>query len=167
MTPSLPSSLVTRLLVEEFVYREAALLDEWRLDDWLALFTDACAYEVTAPNIEEPETISRQDAYFLIGDDRHRLEHRIARMKRPTAHVEYPRSKTRHLYANVLVTKEDDAQVEASVHFLTLRTRRGTSEYFGKILFRLERSDDGFRIASKRVIMDIDTLVQGRVSIFL
>src|SRR5262249_57529693 len=40
---SLNEKLAALLLereVEDFLVREAALLDEWRLDDWLDLFTD-------------------------------------------------------------------------------------------------------------------------------
>ena len=39
---------VTRAELEDFLYLEAALLDEWRLDEWLALFAsvDACAEPV-------------------------------------------------------------------------------------------------------------------------
>ena len=33
------SAPALRETVEEFLYREAALLDAWRLDEWLALFT--------------------------------------------------------------------------------------------------------------------------------
>jgi Small subunit of phenylpropionate dioxygenase len=30
--------------VEDFIAREAAMLDEWRLDEWLGLFTDDGRY---------------------------------------------------------------------------------------------------------------------------
>ena len=31
--------VVTRAQVEDFLYHEAALLDEWKLDEWQALFS--------------------------------------------------------------------------------------------------------------------------------
>ena len=34
---TLPERLALRLEVEEFLVEEAAILDEWRLDDWLAV----------------------------------------------------------------------------------------------------------------------------------
>ena len=37
---------VTRQQVEDFLYAEAALLDAWRLDDWLLLFDEDAKYEV-------------------------------------------------------------------------------------------------------------------------
>jgi 3-phenylpropionate/cinnamic acid dioxygenase small subunit len=37
---------VTRQEVEDFLYEEAALLDEWRLEEWLQLLTEDAAYYV-------------------------------------------------------------------------------------------------------------------------
>jgi p-cumate 2,3-dioxygenase beta subunit len=166
--PQLPQSLLTRLRVEEFVYREAALLDEWQLDEWLELFDADGSYEVTPPGVNHAEDISRSEVYFLIGDDHKRLEHRIKRLKRPNAHAEVPRSKVRHLYSNVVVADDDGSELTAHVNFNTFRTKRGTVQYFGRIRFRLRCVEDSFRIANKRIMMDIDTLVpQGRVSILL
>ena len=39
-------SVVTRAEVEDFLYHEAALLDGWQLDEWLALLTEDARYEV-------------------------------------------------------------------------------------------------------------------------
>jgi p-cumate 2,3-dioxygenase beta subunit len=165
---SIPNSLLTRLLVEEFVYREAQLLDAWALDDWFALFAPGSCYEVTPPGVDHSDLISRSEVYFLIGDDHTRLEHRIKRLKRPNAHAEAPRSKLRHCYSNVMVAEDDGASLTAYVNFNTFRTKRGTTQYFGRIRFKLTRVDGTFAIASKRVMMDMDTLVpQGRVSILL
>ncbi len=35
---------VTRAEVEDFLYREAALLDEWKLDEWEKLLADDATY---------------------------------------------------------------------------------------------------------------------------
>ncbi|WP_345032998.1 aromatic-ring-hydroxylating dioxygenase subunit beta [Kutzneria kofuensis] len=47
--------------VEQFLYHEAALLDAWRLDDWLALMHPDVEYRVPAPvrTISTPGTPSR------------------------------------------------------------------------------------------------------------
>ena len=165
----MPRRLITRLEVEDFLYREAELLDTWQLDAWLALYTDDCVYEVTPPGVENADIISRAEVYFLIGDDRKRLEHRVIRLKRPNAHAEAPRSKVRHIYSNVVIAEDDGEEVTAYVNFLTFRTKRGTVEYFGRIRFELVREGAGaFRVRCKRVMMDMDNLVpQGRVSIIL
>ncbi len=38
-----------RQMVEDFLFREAELLDDWRLDDWAALFTEDARYIVPPP----------------------------------------------------------------------------------------------------------------------
>lgn len=165
---TIPASILTRLLVEDFVYREAAMLDNWRLDDWFKLFSDPCDYEVTPPGVENPEEISRREVYFLIGDDRKRLEHRVKRLKQPNAHAESPRSQLRRIYGNVIIMADDGDTLTAHVNFITFRTKRGTVEYFGLIRFILKRVGDSFIILSKRIMLDQDNLVpQGRVSLLL
>ena len=40
------AAMMLRLTVEDFLYREAALLDDWKLKEWLALFSPSARYEV-------------------------------------------------------------------------------------------------------------------------
>lgn len=154
--------------IEQFLYREAALLDAWELDAWITLFTPDCSYEVTPPNEDDPESLSPDVVYFLIADDRERLEQRILRIKNPAAHVENPRSRVRHLYSNPRIEAAGDGVV-ARVNFITYRNRdRITVNYMGAIRFDLVASGDGFLIRRKRVMLDMDALIpQGKVSIFL
>ena len=39
--------------VEDFLFREAALLDDWRLDDWVALFTEDARYVVPTTDLPD------------------------------------------------------------------------------------------------------------------
>ena len=54
------SALTLRAVVEEFLYHEAALLDAWRLDEWLALFTADGRYMV--PTTSTPPSNSRKES---------------------------------------------------------------------------------------------------------
>ena len=47
--------LPSRSEVEDLFYQEAALLDEWRLEDWLELLTDDAIYQI--PPTEFPKEI--------------------------------------------------------------------------------------------------------------
>ncbi len=47
------NSLPSRQEVEDLLYREAALLDEWRLEEWLEMLTDDAIYQV--PSTDAPE----------------------------------------------------------------------------------------------------------------
>jgi p-cumate 2,3-dioxygenase subunit beta len=161
-------ALDTARYIEQLLYREAALLDAWDLDNWLTLYTKDCAYEVTPPGENDPENLSPDIAFFLIADDRERLEQRIIRIKSPAAHVENPRSRTRHLYSNIRIDIEGETTV-AHLNFVTYRNRdRITTEYMGFIRFDLVDVGNSYMIRRKRVMLDMDALIpQGKVSIFL
>ena len=57
---------ISRHDVEEFLFEEAALLDEWRLDEWLELLTEDATYQI--PSNDAPDSDAR-NALFLIADD--------------------------------------------------------------------------------------------------
>jgi len=162
-------ALLLRLQVESFVYHEAALLDAWRLKEWLALFADDGRYEIAPTGDPEAATLAASEALFLAADDRARLEQRVIRLLKPSAHAEYPHSRVRHLYSNVRVTAHKGELLEATVNFVTFRNKRGvTAVYMGEHLWRLLRYADGFRIQLKRCVLDLDALVpQGKVSLLL
>ena len=46
-------TVVTRQEVEDFLYHEAALLDEWKLEEWQALLADDATYYV--PPNDQPD----------------------------------------------------------------------------------------------------------------
>lgn len=71
--PAGTTSAELRLTVEDFLFHEADLLDRWRLDEWLALFTDECTFLV--PSTDRPDGDPFTEM-FLIQDDRFLLEQR-------------------------------------------------------------------------------------------
>lgn len=170
---ALNGRLLTRLQIEDFLYKEAELLDCWQLDDWLALYTMDCRYEIGPTGKADAAQLSPETSLFLVSDNRFRLEQRVIRMKKPTAHAEYPHSRTRHLYTNVRVLEDDGDAVKAAVNFTTYRSAKHmTQTYFGIIqyVFKSQGAGDerSFQVAYKRVTLDLDSLVpQGKVTIFL
>src|SRR5215213_7375868 len=89
-----------QLEVERFLYREAMLLDAWRLEEWLALFSPQARYIV--PSTDHPQG-NPPEHPALIDDDFNRLQGRVTRLLSRRAHREYPSSRTRHLVSNVLI----------------------------------------------------------------
>jgi p-cumate 2,3-dioxygenase beta subunit len=165
----LSAALLQRLAVEDFLYREAALLDEWKLAEWLELFSPAARYEVAPTGDPEAGSLSSADSLFLVADDRERLEQRIVRLRKPQAHAEYPHSRVRHLYSNVRIVADEGTRLEVNSNFVTFRTKRGfTATYMGWHRWILLRKGDGFLIELKRTVLDLDGLVpQGKVSLLL
>jgi len=161
--------LFLRLTVEDFIYREAALLDEWKLKDWLALFTADARYEVAPTGDAEAGTLSSAESLFLVADDHERLQQRVVRLQKPQAHAEYPYSRVRHLYSNVRILDADATSIDAVSNFVTFRSKRGiTATYMGWHHWKFLRSAAGLMIQRKRTILDLDGLVpQGKVSLLL
>jgi 3-phenylpropionate/cinnamic acid dioxygenase small subunit len=102
---------LTRQDAEDFLYREAALLDGGRLDDWLGLFTDDGRYRLPiATGDDELEPA-------LVDDDRERLAERVFRLTSTQAHAQLPPSQTVHDVHNVQVEalSEDEALLRCNL----------------------------------------------------
>ncbi len=158
---------VTRADVEDFLYHEAALLDDWKLKEWEALLTDDAAYYV--PPNDQPDSDHRR-ALFLIADDRERIRQRIIRVLDPNCHAEFPKSRTRRIISNVRITGTDGDLVSVAANFVCYRYRRyeRIREYVGTYQYVLKRSDGFFRIKERRVLIDAHELGSlGSVSFIL
>jgi len=165
--PAAAKDLVTRAQVEDFLYHEAALLDEWRLDTWQELLTeDACYY---VPSNDQPESDHRR-ALFLIADDRERIRQRIIRVQDPNCHAEYPKSRTRRMIGNVRIVSVEGDLIGVAANFVCYRFRRyeRVREYVGSYHYLLRRAGDSFRIKERRVLIDAHELGSlGSVSFIL
>jgi p-cumate 2,3-dioxygenase subunit beta len=159
------SAPTLRETVEEFLYREAALLDAWRLDEWLALFTADGRYLVPTTDLQEGDP--RKDLVF-IDDDMVRLRARVERLKSRHGHREYPSSRTRHFISNIRIKVEENAIVVTS-SFIVYRFRMGeSSPYIGSYEHRLKRVDGELRIQHRKAVLDLEALSEhGAVSIIL
>jgi len=158
---------ISRTEVEDLLYTEADLLDNWRLHDWLALFTEDAGYFV--PSTDLPRDANEDNSLFYIADDAVRLRERVVRLMKKTAHSEYPRSHTRHLVSNVRILESTSGAAVATAAFATWRMKNGNADvYVGSSRYRLKRLDGQLRIAEKRVFLDLEALrPHGRVSILL
>ena len=160
-------SVVTRAEVEDFLYHEAALLDEWKLKEWEALLTDDATYYVP-PNDQLDS--DHRNTLFLVADDRERIRQRIIRINDPNCHAEYPRSRTRRMISNVRILSVEGDLVTITANFVCYRFRRyeRVREYVGGYRYVLQRAGDSFRIKERRVLIDAHELGSlGSVSFIL
>jgi p-cumate 2,3-dioxygenase beta subunit len=160
-------TLVTRAEVEDFLYHEAALLDDWKLTEWQALLTDDAAYYV--PPNDQLESDHRT-TLFLVADDRERIRQRIIRINDPNCHAEYPKSRTRRMISNVRIVGVEGDFVTVAANFVCYRYRRyeRIREYVGAYRYILRRAGDSFRIKERRVLIDAHELGSlGSVSFIL
>ncbi len=156
----------TRAEVEDFLYAEAALLDEWRLDEWFDLFAEGAAYHV--PTAGAPDDDDPAKSLFYIADDYVRLRERIERLKKKEAHAEYPRSLVRHMISNVRILSSDDGCSRVTCNFVVYRSKNGKVDtYFGHSLYAIDWAGKRWKIKSKRAALDMDMLYPGKVSIVI
>ena len=144
---------VSRAEIEDFLYREAELLDEWRLEEWLSLLTDDASYYV--PPNDHPEGDHRH-TLFILADDIVRIRERVKRLMSPDCHAEYPHSRTRRLIGNVRILEQDGDTITIAANFICHRYRRyeRIRQYTGSYRYILKRHSDGLRIKERRVFID-------------
>lgn len=162
-----PDNLMLRLAVEHFLFEEAALLDAWRLEEWLALFTEDAQYVV--PTTDLPEGDPTIDLVF-IDDNLVRLRGRVTRLLSRHAHREYPSSRTRRLVTNVRLLRADAHELEVEASFAVYRSRAEfIAPYVGRYRYILARDGErGFRIRYRRAELAQERMSEhGAVSIIL
>ncbi|HEX2891284.1 aromatic-ring-hydroxylating dioxygenase subunit beta [Vineibacter terrae] len=160
------SGSCTRAKVENFLYHEAALLDDWRIEEWFALFAEGATYEV--PPTGDGDETDPATSLFYIADDYVRLRERVTRLLKKEAHSEFPRSRQRHMVSNVRVTTLVGGVADVACNFVTYRARRGVVDtYYGQHLYRIDCNAAPWRIRSKRSVLDMDMLYPGKLSIII
>jgi len=149
------TDLATRDAIRRLLEKEARLLDEIRLDDWLALYVPECAYWV-------PATLHGGDPRREIAvcfDDRRRLEDRIFRLQNDYAWSQRPVSRTARMLSGITVyATGDDDVVMARASFYTTEFHDGDwRKYTGWYGHRLRRAGEGWAIEVKQVnLIDCD-----------
>lgn len=167
MTTAAPNTAtVTRSEVEDFLFLESSLLDEWRLEEWVELFTLDCTYE--APATDAPASDPGR-TWSLIHDRRTMLEQRVIRLKKPEAHAEFPHSQTSRIVGNVRILDRGSDAVSVSASFLISRMKAGKfDQYAGHYYYDLVPGADGFKIRRKKAVLAHDRLApQGKISFVL
>ena len=166
---SLDARLANLLLqreVEEFVVREATLLDDWRLDEWLTLFTDDARYVVPSTDMPDGDP---KETLGIINDDMARLRGRVERLQSRHAHREFPWSRTRRFISNVRIEKSGGGEILTQASFLVYRIRNGhVDPLIGHYSYTLRRVDGALKIASRKAALDLEALTpHGTLSIIL
>jgi p-cumate 2,3-dioxygenase beta subunit len=160
-------NILLRLRVEDLLYHEADLLDLWRLDEWLALYTDDAHYHVPPSDVDGDHADPNTSLFYIV-DDAVRMRERVIRLSKVGAHSEHPRSKVRHLVSNVRVRREG-ATIHARSSFAVWRSKDITTDVFvGHYLHELVEQDGALKIAKKTCVLDMEALrPHARISIIL
>jgi p-cumate 2,3-dioxygenase beta subunit len=158
---------MSRQEVEDFLYKEAYLLDEWELDEWLGLYTQDAEYLVPTNDLQDSADPDNDLVY--INHDFERLQALTVRLKDRRAHREFPWSRTTHMITNVRLLGVEAGCLLVTAPFVVWRFRNKDSEHFvGHYRYALKLVDGELKIRSKKVLMDMTTLrPYGAISIIL
>lgn len=157
------SSALSRSQAEDWLYHEAELLDQWRLHDWLELFTADATYHVPDGADDSPASVRAA----LINDDRARLEERVWRLVTGPAHAQIPRSTTRRLISNVRVAGAAD-DVLVTSNFLVHEIRKGQERSLvGQYRHRMRPGSDGWKVTGRTALLQNSVLPLFNVSIII
>src|SRR5713226_3403931 len=77
----------TRYEVEELFFKEAALLDEWRLEEWLELLTEDATYHVPPTDARDGDA---RTTLFIVADDASRIRAGVKQLLGKSAWAENP-----------------------------------------------------------------------------
>jgi 3-phenylpropionate/cinnamic acid dioxygenase small subunit len=148
---------LTRQEAEAFLYKEARLLDERRLEEWLDLFTEDGLYWFPMDEGSDPE----RDPSILC-DDRITRAERVYQLLHQPHHCQMPASRTVHFVSNVEVDGNGNGAesiVWCSVAVFELRP--GDERQFGlgqqrsfaaRCEYRLRRETE-WKIVLKKVML--------------
>ncbi|NLD55350.1 MAG: aromatic-ring-hydroxylating dioxygenase subunit beta [Burkholderiaceae bacterium] len=152
-TPAATADPELRLEVETFLYRQAALLDARRWQEWTELFTEDGIYWMPV----EPAQRDWLSEPSIFAEDRLLMEIRMGRLTHPNAWSQAAMWGTNHLVSNVVVESVGDAAdgaIGVYSRFQMMELRRDEVRHFGGTYrHQLVRTPQGLRIRLQRVDM--------------
>jgi len=158
--------------IEQWLYREAELLDALDFDSWLQLFTEDAVYKM--PIRINVDGYGEQDYTFdslSFDDDRQTLQMRVDRLKSEFAWAEIPPSRTRRFVSNVRI-KEQRPGGELVVHSNMLIYRSRSNDIESDLIsgerqdiFRCENQE--WKLARRYFIIDQTSINTRNLAIFV
>ncbi|WP_284981521.1 aromatic-ring-hydroxylating dioxygenase subunit beta [Arthrobacter sp. efr-133-TYG-118] len=172
------TDLQTQHTVEQFLYAEAELLDDYRFDEWIDLFTDDVTYWIpnreTRPIRERHLEVAAQDEAAIILDDKFFLKGRVRRITSGISWSEEPPSRARRLITNIRVqpaAKPGELDVRSNFYVYRSRLERHQDWFVGQRFDVLRPADPAsgypFQIANRKIVLEQTTILAPSLTTFL
>ena len=171
--------------VEQFLYREARMLDDRKFHEWLEILADdirywmpvrSNRYPVNSKAISildgsryEENELSNEGELAIMDEDKDSLTRRVERLDTGMAWAEDPPSRTRHIVSNVEAEPgANDSELKVYTNFIMYRTRAETEVdfYVGAREDVLRREGGSFKVVYRKIILDQTVLLAKNVSNF-
>jgi 3-phenylpropionate/cinnamic acid dioxygenase small subunit len=159
--------------VQQFLYEEAALLDERRFDEWLERCAPEIRYWMPAQTNrdrnERDRTVGGPHDLPMFEETWEHLHQRVRRLATGRAWAEEPPSRTRRLVTNVRVTVRSPDGVRAASNLLLYRTRHDADVqiFVASRVDELRPHDEhAWHIVSRTIVLDATTVPGHNLSVF-
>ena len=165
--------------IEEFLYREADLLDERCFEAWLELFADDLVYfmpmrrNVKFGEHAESESTRQGEGISWFDEDKWTLTKRVEQILTGVHYAEEPLSRVCHVVTNVRLLEirpsfEGPTEVLVGSRFLVHQNRleRETYSFIGRRTDTLRWIGDDWKIARREMILDQNVLQAKNLSVF-
>ncbi|SDB87913.1 ethylbenzene dioxygenase beta subunit [Raineyella antarctica] len=160
-----------RHLAEDFLAREAKLLDERRFDEWLTMIDDEIVYEVPIRSARLSFEDEVSGGGYRIRDDKPLLALRVARLDSGQAWAEVAPSRTLRVVGSVIVERGESADVVNVESALLLYRQRGHDELGDVIPVRrqdqLRLTADGPRLLRRTALLTTAILQTPNLGVFV
>jgi 3-phenylpropionate/cinnamic acid dioxygenase small subunit len=178
MTDDRITRALLRQEIEDFLYREADLLDERRYDEWLSLLAEDVRYwmpmrrNVKVDDLEREFTREGHDISWF-DEGKETLTRRVRQIQTGIHWAEEPASRISHLISNIQLVEvnpsaADPAEVSVRCRFLVYRNRVETETdiLVGKREDLLRRARPEWRIARRKILLDQNVLLSKNLTFF-
>jgi 3-phenylpropionate/cinnamic acid dioxygenase small subunit len=178
MTDDRLARVLLRQEIEDFLYREADLLDERHYDEWLALLTDDVRYwmpmrrNVKIDDLEREFTREGRDISWF-DEGKETLTRRVRQIQTGIHWAEEPVSRISHLISNIQLIEvnpsaADPAEASVRCRFLVYRNRVETETdiLVGKREDLLRRAGPAWQIARRKILLDQNVLLSKNLTFF-
>jgi 3-phenylpropionate/cinnamic acid dioxygenase small subunit len=160
--------------VEQFLYKEARLLDERKLDEWLTLMHDDLHYWMPMRrNIKfgdwEMEFTSKDTEINWFDEGKDILAGRIRQFNTGIHWPEEPVSRFEHLITNVELVGVDDEGIHVNSKFFCYQNRLQdeVNHFVGRREDILRKdSETGFKVYRRKIIIAMNVMIPKVVNTF-
>ena len=143
-------ALLVRLEVQEILDAYISAIDEDRLEDWPAFFTEECLYEIIPKENED----ARLPVGVMRCENRRMIRDRVISLR--NANIFSPAT-YRHFLSGLTIKKAETDSVEFSCNYVVIRSNQAGQSFVyqtGRYHDRIVREEQAWRFAQKRAVFD-------------
>lgn len=180
MSSNTTVTLEEHFAIEQFLFREARLLDERKFNDWLCLLDEAIHYYMPTRRVvkttakegrwDVEEELSGDNEMAILSDNILTLSVKVSRLMDGLSFSENPMSRTIRFISNVEVQSTDDKdiyRVYSNIHVNRTRLETDNHDFYAARRDIIQRRENDFAIKERRIVLNETVVGSPNISFFL